>query len=622
MAEATLNDVVNRLRTDNAKQLESQRDTTEAVSALTGSITALLTQLELNALKQKELDAEKRKATSGASKAATAESPIGDFGIGSMFAGIAAPLAALGSSLLSIASFGAALALATEGLGPALRDVTRFIRTIRRVFTFPATALANLGRVIGTGSLASYLARQLRSFEQLVGARYSFDGRNFQRLMRSGGGTGFVAGRDISLYQRTLARLNRAFSQIGRAFQAIRIPSEVVRSITRTASSITSALGIRSLAGGAAGAVRGIANSPLFKRIMGFLRPIAAIFSIFDGIENATEELEDREGLFNRLIGGGLGGFVSGFFGSFFGELGNAFKDLPLWVIKQFIPADFLNDDGTFKRTEDGGSWFTSLLAGVEQLDFNRLLTGLIQAPFDMIGHALDFVRNLLGASGTSEEGQARAREAWDTWWSNWTSVSGAAGNVTDILSWIANLAFAPLNAVLREIETAFFGADENRESQTFTERVTGYISRIGDFLGDLFNIDRLKEILANALPARVARFLGLGDYRPLETGEVEDALGNMFEGINDSIENINRLESQLATLDPNTNPDYDNVAAQLETERRELNQDRQEAEALLARAGRSENVNQNVVNNYQQQYESFMFPNSGPIDDTDDPRR
>jgi hypothetical protein len=61
MAEATLNDVIARLRADNEKQLREQGDTTKAIEGLSGTIRGLLDYLELQGLRQKEADAEARK---------------------------------------------------------------------------------------------------------------------------------------------------------------------------------------------------------------------------------------------------------------------------------------------------------------------------------------------------------------------------------------------------------------------------------------------------------------------------------------------------------------------------------------------------------------------------------
>jgi hypothetical protein len=93
--------------------------------------------------------------------------------------------------------------------------------------------------------------------------------------------------------------------------------------------------------------------------------------------------MEDREDTLDKLIGGGLGGFISGTLGSFFGEFANLLIDLPLWLIKQIVPAQWLNEDGTFKRSSEGGNWFTSLLDAIDTVDFNTMIRELIQAPFD-----------------------------------------------------------------------------------------------------------------------------------------------------------------------------------------------------------------------------------------------
>ena len=183
MAEATLNDVVNRLRTDNAKQLESQRDTTEAISALTGTISGLLTQMELEALRQKERDREARgKDTAAKAKASSASSFRESLNLGSIFSGITGPLGVIASTVGGIAAAASGFVLATEGLGPSLEQFRNFTTRLTRIFLFPTRFLTTLGSALGGRSLAQYLSNQLSRFNDFVSRRYSFDGRNFQRL--------------------------------------------------------------------------------------------------------------------------------------------------------------------------------------------------------------------------------------------------------------------------------------------------------------------------------------------------------------------------------------------------------------------------------------------------------
>jgi methyl-accepting chemotaxis protein len=322
----------------------------------------------------------------------------------------------------------------------------------------------------------------------------------------------------------------------------------------------------------------------------------------------------------DKLIGGGLGGFISGTLGSFFGEFANLLIDLPLWLIKQIVPAQWLNEDGTFKRGSEGGNWFTSLLDAIDTVDFNTMIRELIQAPFDAVGGALAFVRNLFGATGTTEEGQAAAREAWNTWWSNWTSARGIVSNVGGILGFLANVAFHPLNVILNQIERAFTGDITAGVDETFTQKITRYVTQLGEFLiGLIPSIDDLKATIAAALGPDVANMFGLGAYLPFTNqAEVEDILSAQFERMQALADRITSINESIAATD-DTEGFYAN---QLETAERDLRLVAAETEAVLARARNTQGIAPTVVNNYQQQFETMLNPMPSTVDPNDSIRR
>jgi len=605
MAEATLNDVIARLRSDNEKQVREQRDTTEAVNSLTKTIKVLMVLMELQILKNQEAEAEKERKKSAAKSKKSSDS--GSF----LGLNIPTPLLLLGRTLGNIAAFASGLILATEGLGPSLRDFRLFTRTIIRIFTFPARFTADLGRAFGGGSLSNYIRNQVTRLDNFFSRRYSFNeaaGR-FQRLAsRFGGGTGFVPAREVSRYQKMLISINRIFTRISRMFNAIRIPQGLITRLSKTQDVLMRVLGM------GAGAVRGIANSRLITGIFRFLRPLAAILSMIDGFRNASAEMEDREGLFNTWLGGGVGGFVSGTLGSFFGEFANLLRDIPLWLVKQFVPAEWLNSDGTFKSTEEGGNWFTSMLRGVETIDFNGLITRIFQYPFNILGNTLDFFRNLFGAEGTTEEGQSQARAAWNQWWSNFSSVGGTLSNIGDVFSYMANIAFSPLNAILHEIETAFFGADPNRGEETFSERVGRYLSNIRTYI-----FQWLAELIG---PGRLATFLGLDQYLQSDA--------NQEERINSATARLSELQSQRASImsrfdlnrdgiiDANEDPE-NMVAGQLAELRAEANEARLVAQEALAGLRSNGTIGEQVINNYQNVIDNWNIA-MPPTTDGNDP--
>jgi hypothetical protein len=585
MADATLNDVIARLRSDNEKQLREQGDTTKAIENLSGTIRGLLDYLELQGLRQKEADAEaRRRATAEADRAglATARAEgmnLGFGGLEGMFGGIIGPITGFVTGVGALAT---GLVLATDGLGPSLANFRFFVNSIAKIFTMPARFLDNLRvRAFGGLTFPQYISKQFNSIGKLF-QRFEFDPRsNRWRNITTGrfGTPGYI--------------------------------QQLVGRFTKFGESVKPFLNF-------------LGDNRIVQGVFKFLRPVAVIFSMFDGLRNASEEMEDREGTFDRLIGGGIGGFISGTLGSFFGEFANLLKDLPLWIIKQFVPAEYLNEDGTFKRGSEGGNWFTSLLAGVETIDFNTLIKEIIQAPFDAIGGSLDFVRNLFGATGTTEEGQAEAREAWDTWWSNWTSARGIASNVGSIFKVLANIVFSPVNAIMNQIERAFTGDITAGQDESFTDKITRYVTQLGEWIFSLLpSIDDIKANIARSLgPGVIADFLGLNRYLPIaSTEEAERLLGGSLERLEAATAAVTAYSDpgQTALLDPEGSA---LIPAMLENARRELADAEAEAAAILATARGSSGVNQTVVNNYQQQYETFQFPGAGAIDNNDALRR
>lgn len=593
MAEATLNDVIGRLRANNEKQLQEQKDTTAAVTTLSGTIRGLLDYLELEALKEKERNAEAKRAAASAKVAGNGSDT------GGVFSGlnIPTPLLFIGRTLGSIAAFAAGLTLATEGLGPAARDLNRFFRTIRSVFVFPARTLNNLTGLFGGVTLSEYVTRQLSRLSSFVERRFTFDpttGR-YRNLETGRFGT-------PGAYQRVLARLNVVLGNIRSIFSSIRLPNSIFRSLENFTEMFS--------AQGRIGRVfQSLRNNRLVTGLFRFLRPIAAIFSLFDGLRNATDEMEDREGFFNTYLGGGLGGFVSGFFGSFFGEFFNFIKWAAFWPIKQLLPEAWLieNPDGSVSINRDA-NLFTNILGGLDNIDFNRLITDLIQIPFDALGNAFDFVGGFFTEDGTS-------REQLSAYWEE----RGLFGAATDAAGWFANLVFSPINSILRETETAFLDADPERDREAFTERLARYSRRLAEWLNGLVpSMDDIKTRLAETLgPGRITNFLGLDEYLPMDTAAAERLLGSSIDRLQELTDDITTARSQLLTADDVSRSD---IEGQLAAAQVELANAQAETQALLARAA-SSGVNQQIINNVQQQYETFQFPNSGAVDGNDNLR-
>lgn len=331
------------------------------------------------------------------------------------------------------------------------------------------------------------------------------------------------------------------FGRLGAMVDSIRIPSSVAARWTQFTDMFKS--------GGRFGDfVENLRGSRFIRVFTSVLRPIAVVLSLFDGFRNAQAELEDREGFFNRILGGGIGGFVSGTIGSFFGEFFNLIKDGIFWPIKQLLPQEWLteNADGSVSINADA-NLFTRILSGIEQIDFNRLITDIIQVPFDMAARAFDFVKGLIFNEGDS-------REAFQQYW-NERGIFGAAG---DVIAWAVNLAFSPINAVLREIETAF-GADPSRERLTFTQRISGYVSRLFDLIWSVVPTwDDIKAAVASILPDNalgdLARTRVLGMYNEEEAAARVNEINaeiSRLQGIANNADDFSRgtFEGQIAAL-------------------------------------------------------------------------
>lgn len=567
MAEATLNDVIARLRLDNEKQLREQSGTTDAINELSGRLTALLTYLELEALKNKEALSEMRKSKAAAKASATTATTADS---GPMFI-LPPALAGLAATLGQIALALPALAVATEGLGPAARDLSRFFRTIRTVFTLPARLLDDLRvRVFGGQTFGQYISRQFQRVGNLFRV-FEFDERTGRyRDPRTGR---FVTPGFLNNISASISRLG---AQLAPIFEVIK-------------------------------------NNRFLKAFFRVLRPLAVILSLWEGVENSAAEMEDREGFFNKYLGGGLGGFVSGALGSFFGEFFNLIKWAIFWPIKQILPDGWVieNADGSLSINREV-SWFTNVLGGVDEFDFNRLITDLVQRPFDTLGETFDYIVGFFTEDGTS-------REQLEAYWEE-KGIFGAAG---DLAGWLLNITFFPINSLLREIETAFFDYDPEREKQTFTQRISGYATQLYEWFQSLIpSIDDVKRWVATNLAnlsgpggRLLAEFMGLQEYLPIENVEQftrisQDLLNQIQQGQSD----ISRLRIQAA----NEGPDSNMFGSLLETALREQREAEAEYRELVARAQTSGNVDASTINVATQQFETFMFPGSGAIDPAD----
>ena len=597
MAEATLNDVIVRLRTDNEKQLREQRDTTVAVEELSGTIRALLEQMEAQRLRDKESEFEARRRVTAPSAATGAASPVSSGGIldllgpGSMLSALTGIAANLGGAAI-------ALAAVTEGFGPSLKTLGRFTtglmklqKALIRIPVYP------FERLLGA-SLFDDVTKNLSKMENVLKGRYAFDPRSmrWKNLLTNK----FAPFDEVN---RAAKEANGFLTRISSLFKSITIPESITK-IFSAEGAIGKGFDI-------------LKNNKWVTGIVKFLRPLAVILSLFDGFRTAGEEMEEREGFFNKYLGGGLGGFIGGFIGSFIGELGNLIKDIPLFLISYLVPDDYIttNPDGTWQFNESKNI-FTKLLAGIQKLDFNQLLKDLVMLPFNAIGNALDYIGQYFGLSGTEEQ-QTATQKMFDEWWNNWFSLKGAGENAGGIVKWLVNTAMAPINSILDSVLEAF-GVSTDGEETTFLQKISDFVSWI---YGLVPSVDDIKRRLASSLGPDIASYLGLSEYLPQTQADFENRSQELLKVIQDTNSKAAELEAQIAARENSGVQLNRSDAARkgsLIAAQEARDEAQRELETLIASARTSPGINQSTVNNVQSQSDTIFMPNSGSIDNDD----
>jgi hypothetical protein len=239
--------------------------------------------------------------------------------------------------------------------------------------------------------------------------------------------------------------------------------------------------------------------------------------------------MEDREGFIDKYLGGAAGGAVSGALGSFFGEFFNLIRDAAFWILKKLVPEDWLvtSEDGSVKF-DASANILTKVLAGIEILDFNRLIKDLVQKPFDLLASSLQYLSDLMGFGG--EDKKAEAGKLFDDWWNGTTW--GQKG--LDVVASILNIVFSPITSIISEIETAFMGKDaDDVYSESFTDKITKFVKWFSGWFDNLIpsKDDIMKAVALEIGPGKIASFLGLDKYFTDESIEnQEKELAKLFD--------------------------------------------------------------------------------------------
>lgn len=604
MADATLNDVISRLRTDNEKQLREQRDTTVAIEELSGTIRVLLEQMETQRLRDIELEFERRRRTSPTPSPSRVPSSLGGFTEGFLNAGI---LSGIATSLSTFSAGLLGLGAAIEGFGPSTKSLSGFIRNLTNLQKWIAKPVVWPFEKLGSINLWDDAAREFSRMERVLRGRYTFDPNS---LRWKNALTGRFA--PFAEVERAAQEASGLFTRISKAFSAIQIPESVTKSWDNIA-------GMFGETGSIGRAFASIKNAKWVTKFLKFANVLAVIISVFDGISNASEEIQSREGFFNKYLGGGAGGFIAGTLGSFFGEFANLFKDIPLWLISWVVPEDWITIDketGSWKF-EESKNIFTKLLAGLQTLDFNQMIRDIVMVPFDVMGNAFDYIGELMGWSGSKED-QAAAKKSFDDWWSNWFSIKGIGENVGGILGYIVNMTMSPVNAILENLMDAF-GVSTKDEESTFIEKMKAFVSWVYSFVP---SVEDIKRKLATSIgPGVITDFLGLSNYLPVTQEELDQRSQDLLKVLQDKKSTIAELESKIAErkasgLSPTR---YDAAArGALIAAQAERDDAQRELMTLLDSAKTSPGINQSTINNVQTQADTIFMPNSGSIDNDD----
>lgn len=530
MADATLNDVILKLRADNDKQLKEQHSTTNAITSLSSTIRALLEKMEGDALKNREALLEARKKDNQ-DKKDKATSKANDSKSLAVFGN---PFKGLFSSMGSLVAFAGAFALATEGFGPSIKDlnkltgnVAKFTASMNRLFLLPARLIKDLAVPPGK-SIYNNVFKNIKLIDDAIEKRYNpFVRRvtpdDIAKGLKTKSGDLAKLGQFTKLEdprESSLTQKQKPQSPLVRFFNNLK---SMIKSVTPTKT-------IQSAIEKLAPVFEAIKNNRVLLNIVRFVKPLAAILSVFDGIKTARKEMEDEQGIVDKIFAG-TGGLIGGTVGAFFGEFANMLKNIPIFIIKKMLPEDYLitDENGNVTINKDK-NLFTKILGGIETLDFNQLLKDIIQIPFEALGSAFTSITTGLGWTGTEEE-QKKSKESWSKWWNNFKTLNGFGQNVSSMFDVAFELIYSPINAILEALLKNFTKDGEDREKTTLMQKIK-------TFTKFLFNLIPSKQDIIDMLPSGLAKTLG---YQ--QTGQKLIDLNKSDNDIKKIVEDIQKLQ-------------------------------------------------------------------------------
>ena len=582
MAEATLSDVVGRLRTDNRNLLDEQKNTTNSVQSLVSTMERILEAQEAEALQRKE----NRREGKGAAGSLTQNSVLANVqggGPGKLLGALAgaakvalAGLSAMfGLSALSatFAAIGKTVAKLVKGAGRLFLPLTAAISVVQAFLDVWDKEEQNYGEVavVAFEKLALNLTQlPLKLIKWVAGKILGFFGFNqaAEAVMNWDSDQWLI--NTVALFTR---EEDGETLDIGKFItRMLFLPVDIGKWV---AKKLLGLFGIK------AESLEGFTGDKILEEI---IKP---------AIANA----------------GKVGPAVTTFFTE---TLPNAYKNLKAWIFTRGGEGDV--EEGYNQILGLKIPTWTTIKASISETagDIKTSVTNWIQKQYDAIS-AWVFSRG--GENGVSE-GYLRV---FGTLIPTWTTIKesfAALGNtgltvVNDVSTWISNQ-WSSLKAWI-------FSFNEDGSISIFGIRIPTFSEIIGGLTDTVFNIAEdvqnwaagIKQSIFGGVPTPE----DIQDLAPQITGSLESEVADILGA-------RNALSAAQARFEANPDNNYARsgvtLAEQaLEREQRDLAAAQAQAAAFLASAAQS-GATQQQISNYQQQFETIVLPATEATDTAD----
>ena len=419
MADTTLNDIKKQLLENKKSQVAGDKTLIDAVDDVGDSIEKMV-KLYTRSLLDKEEERREgqkqvRRASGGGSTSSstTSRGLFPALGLTGLIQPLTAGIAAFGAAMVGLRGWELkAIAnmktLLEKSIPISIQNgVTKIRNSVFRIFGLtPQGVLSRdaLGRFTKTPPITQQIRMRMNALRIRVLSVFGL-GPDGKLLALRG---------DDGLFKKNI--IGRVTFQVNRLLKPL---VRVAEGIGKFAGGIGKPIfdGIRNLVGAGGGTVAKWLG--VFGKI---LAPLGFLISAYNGIQGFIAS--DKEGIFAKA-GEGIGDF----FGSFFGAPLNLIKDGFAWAMTYFF--GLKTDPETGEVLPNQG--VTGKVVGfLQKLDFNELISSIVQIPFDFLQGAINWVGKFFkDPMGTLEEAWKKVGEG----------ISGVGQYlrdwVTDVWAWI-----------------------------------------------------------------------------------------------------------------------------------------------------------------------------------------